>query len=71
MYLSIAVKRVESESSVRSRDYPSMMRFVEPFVKKRMMKSAMDKVDETVGKHEEQRKLQEHVPPSVLLRLQI
>lgn len=60
--LCIAVKRVESMRSIRSRHDPFVVRLVEALVDQRMVKTSVNPVDEEVGEHEEERELKPVVP---------
>ena len=70
-YLSVSIEGMEGVGGEGGRDDPSMMRFMQRLVYKRMMQSSMNPVNQTIGEHEEQRKLEDHVPPSIIFGVQV
>jgi len=65
--LRVAIKRVESVAGERSRHDPFVVRLVEMTIDERMVKTAVNPIDAAIREHEEQRELDDDVPPSVCL----
>jgi len=62
--LGKTVDWVESVAGIGGRHNPLVVRLVEALVYQRVVQPAMDEVDEQIGKDEEQRELEEVVPPA-------
>jgi len=55
----------------RSRHNPPMMRLMQRLINQRMMQPAMNQINQPIRKHQEQRELRDHVPPPILLGVQV
>lgn len=64
--LQEAVDGMERMTGVWSRNFPSVVRFVDRRVDKTMVKSAMNPVDQTVGKQDEEERGEQHSQPSYI-----
>lgn len=52
----------------RRRHNPPMMRLMKCLVNKRMMKTPVNPINQTIRKHQKQRELKHHIPPSIIRR---
>ena len=55
----------------RRRHNPPMMRLMQRLINQRMMQPAMNQINQPIRKHQEQRELRDHVPPPILLGVQV